>query len=141
MAELDKPIGRDPVSRVRMAVVAQGRPARTDVWPLHQQGGYTALCCRLHTGRTHQIRVHLSHAGHPLVGDVLYGGTPALGMGRQALHARRLAFLHPVSGQALNFEAELPADLAQAWSQISGQAVGATGWAQGLAVPEDAEST
>ena len=74
--------------------------------------------CRLHTGRTHQIRVHLASQGHPLVGDQLYGGRPALGLSRQALHAARLAFAHPVSGERLSFEAPLPDDLGLAWEQV-----------------------
>jgi 23S rRNA pseudouridine1911/1915/1917 synthase len=113
------PIGRDPQSRVRMAVVASGRPARTDVRAVAVAGGFSALRCTLHTGRTHQIRVHLASRGHPLVADAVYGGKPALGMTRQALHATRLAFVHPVSGQQLSFEAAPPADLASAWRNVA----------------------
>jgi 23S rRNA pseudouridine1911/1915/1917 synthase len=72
----------------------------------------------LHTGRTHQIRVHMAHIGHPLVADALYGGAPAAGLQRQALHAFRLAFAHPATGVSLEFHAPLPADLRtalQAW--------------------------
>jgi 23S rRNA pseudouridine1911/1915/1917 synthase len=115
---IEAPIGRDPVSRVRMAVVASGKPARTDVERLAVCGSVTALRCKLHTGRTHQIRVHLAHQGMPLVADAVYGGRPLLGMQRQALHAAELAFDHPVHGCAMAFEAALPADLAQAWQQI-----------------------
>jgi 23S rRNA pseudouridine1911/1915/1917 synthase len=115
---IEAPIGRDPVSRVRMAVVASGKPARTDVERLAVCGSVTALRCKLHTGRTHQIRVHLAHQGMPLVADAVYGGRPLLGMQRQALHAAELAFDHPVHGRAMAFEAALPADLAQAWQQI-----------------------
>ncbi|MFY8082267.1 MAG: RluA family pseudouridine synthase [Rubrivivax sp.] len=109
------PIGRDPASRVRMAVHPTGRPARTDVQVLASAQGITAVRCRLHTGRTHQIRVHLSHLGHPLVGDRLYGGADALGLQRQALHACRLAFEHPVDGRALEFTRTPPEDFMQAW--------------------------
>jgi 23S rRNA pseudouridine1911/1915/1917 synthase len=116
---VDAPIGRDPVSRVRMAVVAGGKPARTDVECLAARDGLSALRCRLHTGRTHQIRVHLASCGHALVADVLYGGRPALGLERQALHAARLAFAHPDDGRALDFTAPLPADLAAAWQQVA----------------------
>jgi 23S rRNA pseudouridine1911/1915/1917 synthase len=115
---IEAPIGRDPVSRVRMAVVAGGKPARTDVERLAVRDGVTALRCRLHTGRTHQIRVHLAHQGMPLVADTVYGGRPLLGLQRQALHAAELAFDHPVDGRALAFASALPPDLAQAWQQI-----------------------
>ena len=115
---IDAPIARDPASRLRMAVVAGGKPARTDVDRLAARGGFSALRCRLHTGRTHQIRVHLASRGHALVADALYGGKPALGLLRQALHATELGFEHPASGQALSFKAPLPADLAAAWYQV-----------------------
>jgi 23S rRNA pseudouridine1911/1915/1917 synthase len=72
----------------------------------------------LHTGRTHQIRVHLASRGHPLVADAVYGGRPALGMTRQALHATRLAFVHPVTGQSVGFDAAPPADFASAWRNV-----------------------
>jgi 23S rRNA pseudouridine1911/1915/1917 synthase len=115
---IEAPIGRDPAARLRMAVVATGKPARTDVARLGGRDGLTALRCRLHTGRTHQIRVHLSWRGHALVGDALYGGKPALGMSRQALHAAELAFVHPADGRVMAFTAPLPADLAAAWALI-----------------------
>ncbi|MGN6527081.1 MAG: RluA family pseudouridine synthase [Burkholderiaceae bacterium] len=117
---IEAPIGRDPRVRVRMAVVAGGKPARTDVEQLACAGGIAALRCTLHTGRTHQIRVHLAHRGHPLVADAVYGGRPALGMARQALHAAQLAFRHPVTGETLAFESAPPADFAQAWAQVTG---------------------
>jgi 23S rRNA pseudouridine1911/1915/1917 synthase len=115
---IDAPIGRDPVSRVRMAVVGAGKPARTDVRVLARGARCSALECRLHSGRTHQIRVHLASRGHALVGDVLYGGTPALGLTRQALHALRLAFAHPIDGRALAFERDAPDDFGQAWQML-----------------------
>ena len=118
---IDAPVGRDPKSRIRMAVLASGKPARTDVELLGRAGGFSALRCTLHTGRTHQIRVHLASRGHALVGDALYGGAPALGMTRQALHATRLAFEHPDSGAAMAFDAPPPADLAAAWKQVEGR--------------------
>jgi 23S rRNA pseudouridine1911/1915/1917 synthase len=115
---IDAPLARDPQSRVRMAVVPGGKHAVTDVETLARRTGYTGLRCILHTGRTHQIRVHLASRGHPLVGDTVYGGTAALGMQRQALHAARLAFTHPASREPLAFEASPPADFAAAWSQL-----------------------
>ena len=126
LTRIDAPIGRDPRSRVRMAVRGSGRAARTDLERLalaHPEDGaetlaVSALRCTLHTGRTHQIRVHVAAQGHPLLGDELYGGRPALGLRRQALHAARLAFAHPASGQAMAFEAGPPDDFAQAWARV-----------------------
>jgi 23S rRNA pseudouridine1911/1915/1917 synthase len=117
---IEAPIGRDPVSRVRMAVVGSGKAARTDVSRVAADSHFSAVLCRLHSGRTHQIRVHLASRGHPLVADALYGGAPALGMARQALHAARLGFEHPFSGKTLRFEAAMPADLQAAWQQVAG---------------------
>ena len=115
---VNAPIGRDSRNRLRMAVVdpAQhaGKPARTDFECLDQNGLGCWVHCTLHTGRTHQIRVHLASIGHPLVADALYGGSAAAGMERQALHATRLAFVHPMTGQAMEFHAPLPADMVQA---------------------------
>jgi len=124
---IEVPVGRDPASRVRMAVVPGGRAARTDVERLGLGEGVSAVRCTLHTGRTHQIRVHLAHVGHPLVGDALYGGKPALGMSRQALHAHRLGLRHPISGAELGFERALPPDMAPAWALVCAAASGARG--------------
>ena len=82
--------------------------------------GISALRCKLHTGRTHQIRVHLAHRGWPLVADALYGGRPGLGLARQGLHAVRLALQHPVTRQPMQFEAAPPADFARAWAEVAG---------------------
>ena len=116
---IDAPLRRDPVSRVKMAVLPGGKPARTDVYCLAQaelQGrSFSAAHCVLHSGRTHQIRVHLASRGYPLVSDQLYGGAPALGLERQALHATRLSLTHPISGARLVFDAPLPQDLAESW--------------------------
>ena len=118
LSSIDTPVGRDPKSRIRMAAIASGKPARTDVERLAHTGEFSALRCVLHSGRTHQIRVHLSHLGYPLVGDGVYGGKPALGMVRQALHATALRLVHPSSGETLVFNAEPPADFAAAWTQV-----------------------
>jgi 23S rRNA pseudouridine1911/1915/1917 synthase len=123
--EVDAPIGRDPVHRQRMSVRApRGREARTS-WRIEEHfDGAALLRVRLHTGRTHQIRVHLASLGHPLAGDPVYGGTRSpssrraearealRSLARPALHAARLAFTHPASGERLSFEAPLPLDLA-----------------------------
>ncbi len=110
---VDAPIGRDPRNRLRMAVVdlAQhpGKTAQTEFDVIQRSTEANLLRCTLHTGRTHQIRVHAAHLGHPLMGDTLYGGNTQLP--RQALHAQRLAFAHPVTGEALVFTAELPPDM------------------------------
>lgn len=122
---VDAPIGRDPQSRTRMAVVGSGKPARTDFHRLAEvqwqderglSRTLSALHCVLHSGRTHQIRVHAAHQGHALVSDALYGGAPALGLARQALHAARLSFAHPVTGEPLRFQAPLACEMAAAWA-------------------------
>ena len=115
---IDAPIGRDPVSRVRMAVVAGAKPAKTDVARVAWRDGLSAVRCTLHTGRTHQIRVHLASRGHPLVADAMYGGKEALGLVRQALHAARLRLQHPIADTPMAFDEPLPADLASAWAQV-----------------------
>ncbi len=107
---VDAAIGRHPTLRTRMAVrLAGGRPARTDFLPLCHAGGTTLLEARLHSGRTHQIRVHLAHAGYPLLGDSVYGVRQA-GIARQALHAYRLAFASVPSGPVMEIVSRPPAD-------------------------------
>ncbi len=112
---VDAPIGRHPTQRVKMAVVGGGREARTHYEVRRRFAAATLLECRLETGRTHQIRVHLASIGHPLVGDPTYGrrhaATPLLAnFPRQALHAWRLQLLHPRLGREMTWEAPLPAD-------------------------------
>lgn len=117
---VERPIGRDPRNRLRMAVVDlashAGKPARTDFRLLEGMDEGCWVECTLHTGRTHQIRVHMASIGHPLVADVLYGGTPVGALQRQALHAFRLAFAHPVTGQPLELHAPVPQDMVDALS-------------------------
>jgi 23S rRNA pseudouridine1911/1915/1917 synthase len=106
------PIGRHPTHRTRMAVIPHGRPAVTHYVVRERLPGATLVECRLETGRTHQIRVHLRHIGHPILGDPLYGGADVPEMHRQALHAARLEFAHPRSGERVVCTAPLPPDFA-----------------------------
>ncbi len=121
---LDAPIGRHPRDRKRQAVTASGKPAVTHYRVVERFRAHTHVRCRLETGRTHQIRVHVAHLRFPLVGDPVYGGRLKLPGGagealktllrefpRQALHARKLAFVHPGSGETLTFRAPLPDDI------------------------------
>ena len=114
--EIQSVIGRDPSNRLRMAVVDPGRhagkPARTTVERLHGNERTSLVRCTLHTGRTHQIRVHMAALGHPLVGDQTYGGAPGLVLHRQALHAYHLALSHPLTGGGLDFTIRVPPDMA-----------------------------
>ena len=104
------PIGRHPVDRKKMAVDPKnGRPAVTHWSVLARYPGYTHVECRLETGRTHQIRVHLASLGHPLLGDVVYGSKkPWPGLAGQCLHARRMKFVHPTTGAPVELECPLP---------------------------------
>ncbi|WP_075879555.1 23S rRNA pseudouridine(1911/1915/1917) synthase RluD [Vreelandella massiliensis] len=121
---VDAPIGRHPKDRKRQAVNASGKPAVTHFRVVERFRAHTHVRCQLETGRTHQIRVHMAHARYPLIGDPLYGGRPKLPPGaaeplkeilrefpRQALHARKLSFIHPQTEQTLTFRAPLPDDL------------------------------
>jgi 23S rRNA pseudouridine1911/1915/1917 synthase len=123
---VDAPIGRHRAQRTRMAVRSDGREAVTHYRIVKRYRAHTLVRVQLETGRTHQIRVHLAHIGYPVVGDPVYGGrrrlpagcSPALAMalasfGRQALHAARLALVHPLTGRALEWEAPLPDDMAR----------------------------
>ena len=121
---VDVPLGRHPVSRKKQAVVADGKEAITHYRVLERFRSHTHVQCRLETGRTHQIRVHMSHIRHPLIGDPLYGGrlhipansSPALvealrGFRRQALHAAELGLIHPDSDEQITWQAPLPSDM------------------------------
>ena len=121
---VDAPIARHPTERKRMAVVPGGRPARTLYWVRERFPGCALIECRLVTGRTHQVRVHMAHIGHALVGDPVYAGRQwraiedaglaalCRDFPRQALHAWKLTITHPATGVPMTFEAPLPADLA-----------------------------
>jgi len=109
---IDAPIGRERRRRTRMAVAGAGaREARTHFEVLELLPASSYVEVRLETGRTHQIRAHFAAIGHPLVGDATYGRGEDYGLGRQFLHAHRLGFTHPVSGERLEFSSELPAEL------------------------------
>lgn len=107
---VDAPIGRHPTERKRMAVTERGsRPAVTHWEVIARYRGWTHIRCRLETGRTHQIRVHMAYIGHPLLGDMVYGAKkPERGLEGQCLHARELKFLHPRTGEAIHLSTELP---------------------------------
>ena len=124
--EVEAPIGRHPVDRKRMAVVAGGKPALTHYRVVERYRAHTLVRLRLDTGRTHQIRVHMAHIHCPVVGDPVYGGRLRLPRGagealrtalrnfrRQALHAQRLALLHPGSGEAVSWEVPVPPDMGE----------------------------
>jgi 23S rRNA pseudouridine1911/1915/1917 synthase len=133
---INEPVGRHPTDRKRMVVTAKGRTARTDASLVARFESVDLLRLQLHTGRTHQIRVHLQHVGHPIVGDPVYGGGGsrrisgvqrqhaeliARAAPRQALHAAALAFRHPVSGAPLEFHSEWPDDLRPTLLAAGGQ--------------------
>lgn len=107
---IDAPIGRHPTDRKRMAVTPRNsRSAVTHYEVIARYEGYTHLRCKLETGRTHQIRVHLAHIGHPVLGDMVYGmKKPELGLDSQCLHARCIKFIHPATGEHIELESELP---------------------------------
>jgi len=124
---IEAPIGRHPRKRTKMAVVARGRPAVTHYQVLERHPGASVLRLRLETGRTHQIRVHLSSLGHPLVGDTAYGRRGGIPFPRQALHAERLALVHPRTGKAVSWQVDPPRDMRELISALrraSAQAIG-----------------
>jgi 23S rRNA pseudouridine1911/1915/1917 synthase len=146
---IEAPLARHPTDRKRMAVTARGRAARTDVYLAARFAVVDLLRLELHTGRTHQIRVHLEHIGHPVVGDPVYAGGGSRRISgaarreaqaieratpRQALHAAALAFRHPATGEPLEFRAEWPADLRAALLAAGGQDLVAHGDPMGYLV-------
>lgn len=120
--DIEDPVGRDPRNRLRMAVVDlarhPGKTAHTTVTGLAVTPQASLVHCQLHTGRTHQIRVHLAHSGFPLLGDALYGGKDLPGLSRQALHAFRLSLAHPQTQAPLSLQAPLPPDLMAALATL-----------------------
>lgn len=128
---IDEPIGRHPTQRTRMAVVHGGKPARTDYRVLERYRAHSLLQVKLHSGRTHQIRVHMAHIHYPVVGDPLYGGRLKIPAGsgdalknalrnfrRQALHAFKLGFDHPEHGEWVEWECAMPGDMQQLLTEL-----------------------
>ena len=120
---VDAPIGRDPRDRKRMAVTEKNsRPAVTHWEVIERYGQYTHLRCRLETGRTHQIRVHMAYINHPIAGDPLYGvKKPELGLTSQCLHAKELTFLHPRTGEEITVSCPLPEEFQNALQKLRGE--------------------
>ncbi len=118
---IDAPIGRSPADRKKMCVTQRNaKPAVTHVAVLEEFPGFSHIRCRLETGRTHQIRVHLAYIGHPVLGDLVYGPKrPAIDTRGQCLHARTIGFIHPVTGEELFFTAPLPEYFTAALTQLS----------------------
>jgi 23S rRNA pseudouridine1911/1915/1917 synthase len=117
---VDAPIGRHPTDRKRMAVVSSGRPAVTHWQVLERFSAFTHLRCRLETGRTHQIRVHMAHIGHPILGDTVYGAKKAVpGLQGQCLHAAGLRFLHPRTGETVELSCPLPPEFQKQLQKLS----------------------
>ncbi len=108
LGRINAPIGRDKLDRKKMAVVEDGKQAVTNFRVLERFDGYTLVECKLETGRTHQIRVHMKYIGHPLVGDPLYGPKHVIGDSGQFLHAKLIGFYHPRTGEYLEFEVDMP---------------------------------
>lgn len=115
---IDAPIGRDQKDRQKQAVVDKGKHAVTHFQVIERFGDYTLVECRLETGRTHQIRVHMQYIGFPLVGDPKYGPRKTIDFGGQVLHAGVLGFTHPTTGEYMEFEAPLPVDYVQLLDEL-----------------------
>ncbi|MEA3186462.1 MAG: rRNA synthase [Chthoniobacter sp.] len=118
LGTMDAAIGRHPVHRKQMTVLARGRAAKTDYRVVQEIDPASLVECRLHTGRTHQIRVHLKHLGHPVLGDKLYAPKLARGFPRQMLHAWQLGFAHPATKLPVKFTAPLPDDFVKAGAAV-----------------------
>ncbi|NPV71651.1 MAG: RluA family pseudouridine synthase [Firmicutes bacterium] len=124
---IEAPVGRHPVHRKRMAVIASGKPSATVVKVLERFKAETLVECELRTGRTHQIRVHMSHTGHPVLGDPVYCRRRTPGLEGQALHAWRLGFSRPGDGQYVEFSVEPPADFQRVLDRLRAGGVAAPG--------------
>ena len=124
---VDAPLARSPQNRKKIAIVAGGKRAVTHFATIEKLDNAALVECRLETGRTHQVRVHMASIGHALLGDPVYGRTKGnqkalldrLGFHRQALHAAHLGFIHPINGLALAFESAMPADMQELFSQLN----------------------
>ncbi|OQW77078.1 MAG: pseudouridine synthase [Proteobacteria bacterium ST_bin14] len=124
--KVDAPLARSPSNRKKIAIVQGGKHAITHYQMLRPLKGAALVECRLETGRTHQVRVHMASIGHALLGDPVYGGTKhahralleSLGFRRQALHAARLGFIHPVNSNALSFESVMPSDMQELYDTL-----------------------
>lgn len=124
--KIDAPLARSPSNRKKIAIVASGKRAVTHWRALEELRGASFVECRLETGRTHQVRVHMASIGHPLLGDPVYGHVrdlrevlATLNFRRQALHAARLGFIHPVNSHALAFDSEMPADMQELFNKLN----------------------
>jgi 23S rRNA pseudouridine1911/1915/1917 synthase len=123
---VDAPLARSPQNRKKIAIVAGGKRAVTHYTTIKRLNEAALVECRLETGRTHQVRVHMASLGHPLIGDPVYGRTKpvhkpileTIGFHRQALHAARLGFIHPVKSIAMAFDSEMPADMQELFSKL-----------------------
>ena len=120
---IDAPIGRHPADRKKMAVTGKNSRSAVTHWRvLERFGGYTLVECRLETGRTHQIRVHMAYRGHPILGDMVYGHKkPELGQSSQCLHARELTFVHPRTGERVTVSCGLPEYFTQLLQKLRGR--------------------
>ncbi len=129
---INEPIGRDPKDRIKQAILTNGKESKTHYRAIDRFMSHTHVKAILETGRTHQIRVHLSHIGHPLIGDPMYGGRvrfpkkaslelkdELLNFQRQALHSKKLTLTHPTTGQSMSWKVDLPADMQQLLSTLN----------------------
>ncbi len=115
---IDAPIGRDPNDRQKQAVVEDGKESVTNFTVLESYNGFSLVSCKLETGRTHQIRVHMAYIGHPVVGDPLYGPRKVIGKNGQYLHAKTIGFVHPTTNEYMEFDSEIPQDFVEKMNEL-----------------------